>query len=125
MFPGYAPAEHTRPEELSGQARRHGVGIVTISRLERKEQLVAREKADPTATTVGVEAADGGEERERAYHGGRGARTIEGGSTGMIDGGGGRSHGRIMKTILMEEYGGFDVKRCWNHSESGRVNLFY
>ena len=44
------------------------------------------EKADPTATTVGVEAADGGEEGERVYHGGRGARTIEGGSTGMIDG---------------------------------------
>ena len=61
---------------------------VTVSRLERKEQLVAREKADPTATTVGVEATDGGGERERAYHGGRGARRIEGGSTGMIDGGG-------------------------------------
>ena len=76
---------------------------VTVSRLERKEQLVAREKADPTATTVGVEATDGGGERERAYHGGRGARTIEGGSTGMIDGGGDRSHGRIMKTILMED----------------------
>ena len=76
---------------------------VTVSRLERKEQLVAREKADPTATTVGVEAADGGEEGERVHHGGRGARTIEGGSTGMIDGGGDRSHGRIMKTILMED----------------------
>ena len=96
MLPGDVSTEHTRPGGLSGQARRHGVDVVTVSKLERKEQLVAREKADPTATTVGVKAADGGGEGERVHHGGRGARTIEGGSTGMIDGGGDRSHGRIM-----------------------------
>ena len=45
----------------------------------------------------------------------------------MIDEGGDRSHGRNndCRCGKMEEYGGFDAKRCWNQSESGIVNLFY